>query len=42
MCRSLGNPQHFQILSFNVEGFKTKLDEPSFLDRNMEGRCPKN
>ena len=32
MCRSLGNPQHFQILSFNVEGIKTKLDDPSFLE----------
>ena len=32
MCRNLGNPQHFQILSFNVEGLKTKLDDPSFLE----------
>ena len=32
MCRSLGNPQHLQILSFNVEGLKTKLDDPSFLE----------
>ena len=32
MCRRLGNPQHFQILSFNVEGLKTKLDDPSFLE----------
>ena len=28
MCKSLGNPQHFQILSFNVKGLKTKLDHP--------------
>ena len=32
MCRSLGNPQHFQILTFNFEGLKTKLDDPSFLE----------
>ena len=32
MCRSLGNPQHFQILNFNVEGLKSKLDNPSFLE----------
>ena len=32
MFRRLGNPQHFQILSFNVEGLKTKLDDPSFLE----------
>ena len=31
-CRSLDNPQHFQILSFNVEDLKTKLDDPSFLE----------
>ena len=31
-CRSLGNPQHFQILNFNVEGLKTKLDDPNFLE----------
>ena len=29
---SLGNPQHFQILSFNDGGLKTKLDNPSFLE----------
>ena len=32
MCRSRGIPQHFQILSFNVEGRKTKLDNPSFVE----------
>ena len=32
MYRGLGNPRHFQILSFNVEGLKTKLDDPSFLE----------
>ena len=32
MCKSLRNPQHFQILNFNVEGLKTKLDDPSFLE----------
>ena len=32
MCRSLGNPQYFQIFCFNVEGLKTKLDGPSFLE----------
>ena len=32
MCRSLGNSQHYQILSFNVEGLKTKLDDLSFLE----------
>ena len=32
MCRSRGNPQHFQILSFNVEGRKTKLDNLSLLE----------
>ena len=32
MYRGLGNPQHFQILSFNVEGLKTRLDDPSFLE----------
>ena len=32
MCRNLGNPQHFYILSFKVEGLKTKLDNPSFLE----------
>ena len=31
-CRSLGNPQHFQILNFNVEGLKTKLEDPNFLE----------
>ena len=32
MCRSLDNPQLFQILSFNVEDLKTKLDHSSFLE----------
>ena len=45
MCRSLDNPQLFQILSFNVEDLKTKLDHSSFLELilkyDMEGRYPK-
>ena len=32
MCRSLDNPQLFQILSFNAENLKTKLDHSSFLE----------
>ena len=32
ICRSRGIPQHFQILSFNVEGRKTKLDNPSIVE----------
>ena len=32
ICRILGNPRHFQILSFHVEGLKTKLHDPSFLE----------
>ena len=32
MYRSLGNPQHFQGLSFSVESLKAKLDDPSFLE----------
>ena len=32
MCRSRGILQHFQILSFNVEGRKTRLDNPSFVE----------
>ena len=32
MCGSLDNPQLFQILSFNVEDLKTKLDHSSFLE----------
>ena len=31
LYRSLGNPRHFQILRFNVEALKTKLNDPSFL-----------
>ena len=32
MCRSLSNPQHIQILTFDVEGLKTKLDHPNILE----------
>ena len=32
MCRSLSNLWHSQILTFNVEGLKTKLDDSSILE----------
>ena len=31
LCRSLGNPRHFQILRLTVDCLKTKLNDPSFL-----------
>ena len=31
MYRGLSNPQHTQILSFNVEGLKAKLDDQNVL-----------
>ena len=32
MCRCLSNPQLIQILGFDVEGLKTTLNDPSFLE----------
>ena len=32
MRRSLSNLQHIQIFNFNVEGLKTKLDDPNVLE----------
>ena len=32
MCNIIGNPEHFQILRFNVEGLKNKLGDPNFLE----------
>ena len=32
LYRGLGKPRHPQTLSFNVEGLKAKLDDPSFLE----------